>query len=295
VAPRLLQLPDGRSLEIDVSGPDGGQVLLFHHGTPGGVLQRRYFAEAVGKRGWRFVTYSRAGYGRSDRNAGRSVADVVIDVEAVLDHLGVDRFLVAGASGGGPHTLACAALLPHRVSAAMTIAGVGPYGAADLDFLAGMGQDNLDEFGLALQGEVALRPYLEAQAAEIQQADAAAFVEVLSSLLPEVDRAVLTGELGEETVAAMQYAIARSVDGWVDDDLAFTRHWGFELADIGVPVSVWQGDADLMVPFAHGQWLSAAVPGARVHLEAGEGHLSITIGAIERMLDDLAALAPDLT
>jgi pimeloyl-ACP methyl ester carboxylesterase len=291
VAPRLLQLPDGRALEIDVSGPDGGQVLLFHHGTPGGVLQRRYFAEAVAERGWRFVTYSRAGYGRSDRHAGRSVADVVGDVEAVLDELGVDRFLVAGASGGGPHTLACAALLPDRVAGAMTIAGVGPYGVDDLDFLAGMGQDNLDEFGLALEGEAALRPYLEAQAAEIQQADAAGFVEVLSSLLPEVDRAVLTGELGEETVAAMQYAISRSVDGWVDDDLAFTRHWGFELTDIDVPVAVWQGDADLMVPFAHGQWLASAVPGARVHLEPGEGHLSITVGAIGRMLDDLAELS----
>ena len=144
---------------------------------------------------------------------------------------------------------------------------------------------------LALEGEAALRPYLEAQADQIQQADAAGFVEVLSSLLPEVDRAVLTGELGEETVAAMQYAISRSVDGWLDDDLAFTRPWGFELADIGVPVAVWQGDADLMVPFTHGQWLAGAVPGARVHLEPGEGHLSITVGAIGRMLDDLADLS----
>ncbi len=291
MAPRLLPLPDGRRLEIEVSGPDDGPVLLFHHGTPGGVRQRRYFAAAVADRGWRFVTYSRAGYGQSDRRAGRTVADVVTDVEAVLDALGVERFLVAGASGGGPHTLACAALLPHRVSAALTIAGVGQYGAADLDFLAGMGQDNLDEFGLALRGEPALRPYLEEQSREIQQADAAGFVEVLSSLLPDVDRAVLTGELGEETVAGMQYGLSRSVDGWLDDDLAFTRPWGFELADIAVPVAIWQGDADLMVPFAHGQWLATQVPGARVHLEAGEGHLSITVGAIGRMLDELAVLS----
>jgi pimeloyl-ACP methyl ester carboxylesterase len=287
----MIHLPDGRALEIEVSGPDDGPVLLFHHGTPGSVQQRRYLAEAVIARGWRFVTYSRAGYGRSDRNPGRSVADVVPDVRAVLEHLGVERFLVAGASGGGPHTLACAALMPEQVRAALTIAGVGPYGVEDLEFLAGMGKDNIDEFGAALEGEDALRTFLEAEAAQIREADPARFVEILASLLPEVDRAVLTGELGEQTVAGMQYGLARSVDGWVDDDLAFTRPWGFALDDIRVPVSVWQGDLDLMVPFAHGQWLSRAVPGAQVNLETGQGHLSITVGAIERMLANLADLA----
>jgi pimeloyl-ACP methyl ester carboxylesterase len=286
---RALDLADGRRLEVAETGPADGPVLLFHHGTPGSVHQRRFFARAVHARGWRLVTYSRAGYGASSRLPGRTVADVVPDMQAVLDAVGVERAMVAGASGGGPHALACAALMPERTSAALTIAGVGAYGL-DLDFLAGMGQDNVDEFSAALAGEQPLRDYLEAQAADLRHADAEQLIAALDSLLPDVDRAVLTGELGEDTLAGLQRGIVGGVDGWIDDDLAFTRPWGFELEAIEVPVSIWQGDADLMVPFAHGQWLAGRVPGARTHLEAGQGHLSITVGAVERMLDELAAL-----
>jgi pimeloyl-ACP methyl ester carboxylesterase len=211
-------------------------------------------------------------------------------MRAVLDAVGVERAMVAGGSGGGPHTLACAALMPERVSVAMTIAGAGPYGL-DLDFLAGMGQDNVAEFGAALEGEAPLRRFLENEAAQIRTANAEQLIEALSTLLPDVDRAVLTGELGEDTIRGLQYGIATSVDGWIDDDLAFTRPWGFDLVDITAPVTIWQGDADLMVPFTHGQWLSRNVPGARPHLEPGEGHLSITVGAVERMLDELAEIS----
>jgi pimeloyl-ACP methyl ester carboxylesterase len=287
---REIRLVDGRMLEIEESGPPGGPVLLFHHGTPGSVHQRRFLRSAVHARGWRLVTYSRAGYGRSTRHRGRSVADVVPDMHGVLDAVDAEHAMVAGGSGGGPHALACAALMPERVRAVQTVAGAGAYGL-DLDFLAGMGEDNLAEFGAALSGEAALREFLEPEAVQIRTATPAELVEVLSTVLPEVDRAVLTGELGEDTVRGLQYGIGTSVDGWIDDDLAFTRAWGFDLATIRVPVSIWQGDADLMVPFAHGQWLAGRLPGARVHLEPGQGHLSITVGAVERMLDELAELA----
>jgi pimeloyl-ACP methyl ester carboxylesterase len=287
---RAIELDDGRSLEIADTGPADGPVLLFHHGTPGSVHQRGFFARAVHARGWRLVTYSRAGYGHSDRSPGRSVADVVPDMRAVLDAVGVERAMVAGASGGGPHALACAALLADRTSVVLTIAGAGAHGL-DLDFMAGMGQDNVDEFTAALAGERPLREYLEDQAAELRHATAEQMIAALDSLLPDVDRAVLTGELGADTVAGLQRGIATGIDGWVDDDLAFTRPWGFDLGAIGVPVSIWQGEADRMVPFAHGRWLARQVPHARAHLEAGQGHLSITVGAVERMLDEVAPYA----
>ena len=285
----LLPLPDGRELEVAVSGPADGVPFVWHHGTPGCVHQARRMQLATAERGLRLVTYSRAGAGRSTRHPGRTVADVAADVAAVLDHLGADRCLTGGGSGGGPHTLATGALLPDRVAAVLCVCGVRPY-LGDLEqWLAGMGQDNLDEFGLALQGEDALRPYLLQHRAAMLDATAEGVVEQLSSLLPPVDRAVLTSEIGADLLAGLQGGVV-SVDGWLDDDLAFTRDWGFDLGSLarhGTPTHVWQGTADLMVPAAHAEWLAEHLPGAVLHLEEGEGHLSVSVGAFPRMLDEL--------
>ncbi len=286
----LLDLPDGRHLEIDISGPPDGLPLLFHHGTPGSSAPVRALQRASSARGLRLVTYSRAGYGESDRLPGRCVVDIVADVEAVLDHLGAPRCLVAGWSGGGPHALACGARLASRVVGVLSIAGVGPYGATGLDFLDGMGQQNIEEFGAALEGPDPLRAYLDKDAEELRTTTPAHIVTALGSVLPDVDRAVLTDEFGEDTAAGFAGALRHGVDGWLDDDLAFIRPWGFELSEIRVPTFIWQGSADLMVPFAHGQWLASAVPGATVHLVEGEGHLSIAIGALDEMLDELTGL-----
>jgi pimeloyl-ACP methyl ester carboxylesterase len=284
-----ITLTDGRDLEVEVSGPDGAPVLVFHHGTPGGSEQMRAMARAAEARGLRLVTWSRPGYGASTRQAGRTVADVVADTAAVLDHLGAESCLVAGWSGGGPHALACGALLADRVRAVLCIAGVAPYAAEGLDFLAGMGADNIEEFGAALKGEDALRPWLDAERPEMVEMTADEVAVSLGNLVPAVDVAVLTGEFAEDLAAEFRQAVSVGVDGWLDDDLAFTRAWGFELADIAVPTYLWQGSDDLMVPFAHGEWLAERIPGVTAHLEQGEGHLSIGIGALDRMLDELAA------
>jgi pimeloyl-ACP methyl ester carboxylesterase len=236
------------------------------------------------------ITTSRPGYGDSSRLAGRDVAAVVADAEAVLAELGVTRCLVAGWSGGGPHAMACAARL-GAAAAALVIAGVGPYDAGGLDWLAGMGEDNIEEFGAALAGEDALRDYLGPVREQLLTATPDEVVAALESLLPEVDKATLTGEVASDMAAAFREGLRVSADGWVDDDLAFARPWGFDLAEIRVPVAIWQGSADLMVPFAHGQWLAAAMPRATAHLEQGEGHLSIAVGAIDRMLDELVTAA----
>jgi pimeloyl-ACP methyl ester carboxylesterase len=116
-----------------------------------------------------------------------------------------------------------------------------------------------------------------------------AVADSLGNLVPPVDVAVLTGEFAEDLASEFRQALSVGVDGWLDDDLAFTRPWGFELADIAVPTYLWQGSDDLMVPFAHGRWLAGRIPDVTAHLEQGEGHLSIGIGALDRMLDELAA------
>ena len=289
----IIDLSDGRSLDLDVSGPEDGIPLVFHHGTPGSVRQFRAIQRAAHDRGLRLVTFSRPGYGASTRQPGRRVVDAVADVAAVLAHLGTPRCLVAGWSGGGPHALATGARLPEQVAGILCIAGVAPYDAEGLNFLEGMGQQNIDEFGLALQGEEAIRPSHEAEAVGLRNTDAAGLIEGMATLQPDVDRAVLTAEFGEDLAANFAEGLRTGVDGWVDDDLAFVAPWGFSLAEIAVPAFVWQGSEDLMVPFAHGQWLAAHVPGASPRLQQAEGHLSIGVGALDRMFDDLLTTTSD--
>ncbi len=289
----IIDLPDGRSLDLDVSGPEDGIPLVFHHGSPGSLNQFRAIQRAAHERGLRLVTFSRPGYGASTRQPGRRVVDAVADVAAVLAHLGTPRCLVAGWSGGGPHALATGARLPKQVAGILCIAGVAPYDAEGLNFLEGMGQQNIDEFGLALQGEEAIRPSHEAEAVGLRNTDAAGLIEGMATLLPDVDRAVLTAEFGEDLAANFAEGLRTGVDGWVDDDLAFVAPWGFSLAEIAVPAFVWQGSEDLMVPFTHGQWLAAHVPGATSRLQQAEGHLSIGVGALDRMFDDLLTTISD--
>jgi len=284
-----LRLPDGRVLEFRVSGPDDGLPLVFHHGTPGARTPIRALERAAHERGLRIVQISRAGYGGSARHRGRSVVDVVPDVRAVLDLLNSPECVVAGWSGGGPHSLACAARL-MGVRAALVIAGVAPYEADGLDFLEGMGEENVTEFGVALEGEDDLSDYLGPIRQHLVDVTVEGIVTSLETLLPEVDKKVLTDEFGEDMAASFHEALRIGFDGWLDDDTAFVKPWGFGLHEIQVPTMLWQGSADLMVPFAHGQWLAAHLANVTAHLEDGEGHLSIAIGAIDRMLDELMAV-----
>jgi pimeloyl-ACP methyl ester carboxylesterase len=283
----LIGAPGGRNLHIEITGPESGTPLLFHHGTPGSVLPFTGFQRAVHQHGLRLVRYSRAGYGQSTRLPGRTIADVVPDVTAILDHIAAPRCLVAGRSGGGPHALATAALRPERVAGALIIASFAPYDAPGLDFLAGMGELNIELFGRALRGEPELRPALEAKAQELRANDSTAILHGWQTLLPDVDRAALTGQYATDLAANQAEALRPGVDGWVDDDLAFVQPWGFSVADIAVPTFLWHGTEDLFVPFAHGQWLASNIPDATTHLLSGEGHLSLAAAALDAMLTEL--------
>jgi pimeloyl-ACP methyl ester carboxylesterase len=287
-----LELSDGRSLEVDISGPDGATPLVVHHGTPGERSQYPPFADAAAAQGLRYVSYSRPGYGGSSRQPGRAVADCAADTAAILAYLGADRCYTVGASGGGPHALACAALLADRVLACATVAGIGPFGAQDLDFLAGMGRENHQEFGAALAGPTALQAYLEQEAEAFAGITGEQVAAALGDLASPVDVAALTGEFAAYVAASFRQALANGIWGWFDDDLAFTRPWGFDLDGIGVPVVVWQGGQDRMVPFDHGRWLAARLPSAKAKLLPEEGHLSIAVDKFGEIIGELVASAP---
>jgi pimeloyl-ACP methyl ester carboxylesterase len=281
---------DGRDLEVLVEGPDDARVLLFHSGTPSGARRFTPFSQAATERGLRLATYSRPGYGESTADPGRSVAAAAPDSAAILDALGADRFLTLGWSGGGPHALACAALLGERCSAAAILAGVAPYGAEGLDWLDGMGPENHEEFGAAVAGVDALSSYLEIERQDLQQVTADEVAQTLGGLVPDVDRAALTGDFADYLARSFRHSVLNGIEGWRDDDLAFVAPWGFTLEAITAPVAVWQGGRDLMVPHAHGVWLADHVDGASSRLFPEEGHLSL-VARLGDILDDLIELS----
>ena len=289
--PIQIATPDGRSLDVFVSGPEDGDILLSHHGSPGVGVPSATRVAAAAERGLRYVAITRPGYAGSTRRPGRRVASVADDAVAVLDHLGAERCYTMGWSGGGPHTLACAALLPDRVTAAVTVASVAPYPAEGLDWYDGMGQENIEEFRAALRGSESLRSSLEPLAPAFRSVTADEVADALGDLLPPIDRAALTGAVAEEQADDLRRALSSGIWGWHDDDLAFTAPWGFDLTDIRVPVAIWQGGADRMVPFGHGQWLAARIPGVRAHLLPDHGHLSLSAASFPAILDDLLSLA----
>jgi pimeloyl-ACP methyl ester carboxylesterase len=288
-----VEVADGRSVEVSASGPSDGRTLVFHTGTPAGLVEYPPIIEAAAASGLRTVFYSRPGYGKSDPQPGRRVADAAADVAAVLDHLGAARFVTAGWSGGGPHALATAALLADRCAAVATIAGVAPYPAPGLDWLAGMAEENVTEFGAALRGEQALTASVEAAAAELGEVTAEQVAQAFGDLVTAADRAALTGEFAEYMAQSTRAAVSTGIAGWRDDDLAFVRDWGFSLGQVTAPVAIWQGDQDAMVPFAHGDWLARQLPQARAHLLPGEGHLTLVHARIGDILRELAELASE--
>jgi pimeloyl-ACP methyl ester carboxylesterase len=268
---------DGRELEVHRDGPEDALPLVFHYGTPNAPVEFPLLREAADARGWQVVTYARPGYAGSSRHEGRSVADAVGDVETILDALGLDAFVTLGWSGGGPHALACAALLPERCRAAAALAGVAPYDADGLDFLAGMGDENVEEFTAAARSREELEALLAGWADGFAAVTADAIAAALGDLVDEVDRRALTGDFAAMEAAAVRHALSSGIAGWLDDDLAFVKPWGFALDAVAVPTHIWQGAHDRMVPFAHGQWLAAHIPDARAHLYDDEGHISLAL------------------
>jgi len=285
----LIPLAGGRTLDVFVSGEDGAPLVIDLPGTPEGHRLSGVLEEAAAATGLRIASLARPGYAGSTRLPGRTVADVVPDVLAVADSLGYERFAVMGSSGGGPHALACGALAGDRCVAVAVVSGVGPWAATGLDFLAGMGEGNEIEFGAALEGEEPLRELLVLWREEILAAGEQGTFASLQSVLSPPDQKVMTGDFARHMHESFSLALENGVDGWGDDDLAFTRPWGFDLARLAVPVFLWQGEQDLMVPPAHGRWLADAIPGCRARLLPDDGHLTMLLNRPAEILADLAA------
>jgi pimeloyl-ACP methyl ester carboxylesterase len=272
---RSVTTADGRTLTVREGGDPDGVPVLVHGGTPSSsMIYPRHLRDAE-ERGIHLFSYDRPGYGGSTRHKGRTVADCATDVVAVCDQLGIERFCVWGISGGGPHALATAALLPERVAAAAALAPVAPFDAEGLDFYEGMGELNVESMHAVLAGEEAHLARLEQDREDLLSASPEQLTEVLATLLGPADREVLHGEIAAFILESARAGIESSLDGWFDDDLVLVEPWGFDLAAIRVPVLHWQGEQDKFVPFGHGVWLSKRIPGVDSRLSPEDGHLTL--------------------
>jgi pimeloyl-ACP methyl ester carboxylesterase len=266
----LVRTTAGRRLHYVEQGDPGGSPVFSHHGTPASG-KARHPDESV-YAGTRVISYDRPGYGDSDPEPGRDVAAAAEHVRTLADALGIERFAVVGVSGGGPHALACAAVLPERVTRVGVMVGAAPADDPEFEFLRGMSPSNVDEFSAAVEGEDALERHL-VPFAEAAAEDPVAVLEAIIDELPQADRRTFERpeirEIFRESLAA---ALRQGTRGWIDDDLAFTKPWGFDLADVRAETRIWQGELDVLVPRSHGEYLASRIPNATYEVVPAEGH-----------------------
>ncbi|MFF4497826.1 alpha/beta fold hydrolase [Streptomyces sp. NPDC001546] len=265
---------DGRVLTAEHWGDPEGKPVFLLHGMPGSRLGPAPRGMVLYQRRVRLIAYDRPGYGGSDRHPGRTVADVAQDVAAIADALGVDTFAVAGRSGGAPGALACAALLPERVTRTAALVPLAPRDAEDLDWFAGMAASNVREYTTAAADPEELTARLIPRASGIAR-DPGRLLDELRRELTASDR-MIVADAGLRSMLLRNYreALRSSAYGWIDDMLAASVPWGFDPADIRCPVLIWHGELDVFSPVGHARWLGRRIPGATTTIDPYAAHFA---------------------
>jgi len=277
---RTISTDDGRKIGILEAGqPDGVPVLVLR-GTPQSLLFYKGWVEDAQARGIRLIGYERPGYGGSTPHPGRTVASAANDVVAIAEELGLNRLLIWGVSGGGPHALACAALLPDLIAAAAVLASPTPYPAEGLDYFADMYESNVADSRAALKSREACEQSVEASLSALLRATPETLRQALRSALCPADAEVLTTDFAHFVFRSVREGIRERRDGVVDDEIAFMAPWGFQLSQIRIPVLLMHGGQDRMVPISHGKWLAGKIPNVEARLLPDDGHITLSVRRI---------------
>lgn len=280
---RLVEAEGGRRLAVETTGDPYGKPVFLLHGTPGSRVGPVPRSSVLARLGMRLISFDRPGYGESTRRQGRRVAAAAEDVVAIADAFGLDGFAVLGRSGGGPHALACAALLPERVARVAALVSLAPRHAEGLDWYGGMTASNVREYTDVERGEEHFADTFRFRSGLIRD-DPHALINDLVPELPPTDRALVSDAgIRRMLLATYQEAFRHGADGWIDDVLAFTGPWGFEVSSIRVPTRLWHGADDQFSPVDHSRWLADQIPGADLYLEPGAAHF----GALKVMTEAL--------
>ena len=277
---QLTKAADGRTIAIDSTGSPDGRAVFLLHGTPGSRIGPSPRPMVLHRLGIHLISIDRPGYGDSDRHPGRTVADFAEDVQSVADVLGIDRFAVVGRSGGAPHALACAALLPDRVTRVAALVSLAPSDAEGLDWYSGMADSNVSAYTSAEHGRQRLAATIQVRSRDIR-ADPSRLLADLRGELPDSDRRVVADPVLRR-ILELTYseALRYGPNGWIDDALALRGDWGFDPGDIRVPVLLWHGEDDPFSPVEHSRWLADRIPGARMVIEPGAAHF----GALQQLI-----------
>jgi pimeloyl-ACP methyl ester carboxylesterase len=279
---------DQHSVTYEVCGPSSGMPVFLLHGTPGSHRGPKPRTSVLVELGVRLISYDRPGYGNSTRRIGRSVASAAEDVQAIADAIGADKFCVVGRSGGGPHALACAALLPERVLSAAVLVGLAPADAKDLGWYEGMAQSNVREYQAAAQAatsdtEPALVT-LEEQALRVKD-DPSSLLESLGPDLTDHDRRVVEDvTIRRQLTDTYREALKCGACGWVDDAIALRKPWDFDPATIQQEVLLWHGEQDPFSPLGHAYWLAEQITNSVIEVATDTSHF----GAVEILPHALA-------
>jgi pimeloyl-ACP methyl ester carboxylesterase len=266
-----------RQLAVEESGAAHGFPVFLLHGTPGSRSGPKPRGKVLYNLGIRLVAYDRPGYGLSTRHDGRTVADAAEDVTVIADALGIGDFAVLGRSGGGPHALACAALLGSRVTRTAVLVSLARPDAADLDWYDGMTVANVREFAAADADPRGLAASIITQAKRTKR-DPESLLIALMEEMTEHDRRVV-GDVAIRRLLAETYreALREGPHGWIDDILALRRNWGFQLGSIPGRVRLWHGREDNFAPVSHTHWLASRIRRSETVVQAGAAHF----GAME--------------
>lgn len=271
VREEVIRMPDGRRLAYAEYGDPVGTPVFFFHGYPGSRLEGALGDGPARTRHVRIIAADRPGFGLSDAQPGRKILDWPRDVVQLADALGIERFAVAGISGGGPYAAACAYAIPERLTAAAIISGVGPFEAPGAT--EGMSRQNRVLFALSRRAPWLSGIPLFVMAQVIRRWPDRALTQ-MTKAMPDADRKVLSDPaVAGAFKADAREAFRRGIRGAVQEGTLYARPWGFSLEAIRIPVHLWQGGVDRNVPPVMGRYQAQAIPDCVATFYDDEGHM----------------------
>lgn len=280
---QTLRLRDGRLLGYAAYGTAAGHPVVAFHGTPGSRLMLRVADPPARRLGVRLIVPDRPGYGLSSPQPGRQIADWPDDVRELADALGLERFAVAGISGGGPYVAACAWKMPERLTVAAIVSGMGPVVGE-----IGEALDRRHRLAFATMRKAPPLLHLVMATASLGwRRLPERLIDALHAFMPPADQVIVARpEVRASLLAGLREGFRQGGRGATDELRLFVGPWGFRLEDIRAPVRLWHGEADDLVPCAMGRYVAGAIPGCRAEFIKGAGHYWV-FDHIEELLQAL--------
>jgi pimeloyl-ACP methyl ester carboxylesterase len=281
----LVTLPDGRRLAYRVAGPVDGPPLFYFHGFPGSGAEAALLCDDHARGEWRVFSIDRPGIGFSDFARDRTLRDWAQDVSEFAKALRIERFTVLGVSGGAPYAAVCAWALPEQIRATGIVCGLGPLN--DREGIAGI--PALDRWSLDLLCRFpALIPATYQPLAFTLKHWPLSLLDARLHSLPARDRAVLSQEPVRETLAqSFRESVRQGAAGGAHELKVYTSPWRFAFEEIKVPVYLWHGERDTIVPSAMARGVAARIPRCRTTFFPEDGHYSILFDRKDQILETL--------